>query len=203
MTDEPPIRTVRTDVVHAGANLRLVRDVQELPDGTRIPWESVVCVDAVLALPIDGDGTVYLVEQYRPQLGRRTVEVVGGGRDPDLTPEEAMRGELLEEAGIQARLVSLGTAELGASAVRCRVHLFLAHVEQVGTPEPEPFERLVGHRVRRATLAEAVDAALDGTIQDAASRLLILMAAEQLWRAGARSDLTPGHGSYPGWPGGA
>lgn len=194
MTDRPPIRIVRTDVVHEGANLRLVRDVQELPDGTRVPWESVVLVDAVLALPIDADGTVYLVEQYRPQLGRRTVEVVGGGRDPGLTPEEAMRRELLEEAGIVARLASLGTAELGASALRCRAHLFLAHVEQIGTPAPEPFERLVGHRVRHAPLVEAIDWVLDGTIQDAASRLLILLAAEQLRRAGARSDLTPGHG---------
>jgi hypothetical protein len=69
------------------------------------------------------------------------------------------------------------------------VHLFVAQVEHVGVPAPEPFEQLVGHRVRRVTLAEAVDAALNGTIQDAASRLLILMAAEQLRRAGAQADV--------------
>ncbi|MDP8921462.1 MAG: NUDIX hydrolase [Chloroflexota bacterium] len=189
MTDRPPIRIVRSDVLHEGAKLRVVRDLQELPDGTLVPWESVVYVDAVLALPIDADGTVYLVEQYRPQLGRRTIEVVGGGRDPDLTPEEAMRRELQEEAGIVARLVPLGTAELGASAIRCRAHLFLAHVEHIAAPEPEPFERLIGHVVRRAALAEAVELALDGTIQDAASRVLILMVAERVRRAGAQADV--------------
>ena len=176
-------------MLYEGAMMRVVRDHQQLPDGTVIPWESVIFVDSVLALPIDADGAVYLVEQYRPQLGRRTVEVVGGGRDPDLTPDEAMRRELLEEAGIVASLVSLGTAELGASALRCRAHLFLAWVEQLGAPDPEPFERLVGHRIRHATLAEAVDLVMDGTIRDAGSRLLILMAAEHLRRTDAQAGV--------------
>ena len=184
MTDQPPIRIVRTEVVHRSEKLRVVRDLQALPDGTVVPWESVVYPDAVMALPIDADGTVYLVEQYRPQLGRRTVEAVGGGVEAGQSPEEAARRELLEEGGIAARLTSLGTAQLGASTMRCRVHLFLAHVEQVGATELEPFERLVGHRVRRVTLDEAVDLALDGTIQDASSRLVILVVAERLRRTG-------------------
>ena len=190
VTDQQPIRIVRTDVLHESAKLRVVRDFQELPDGSLVPWESVVFVDAVVALPIDARGTVYLVEQYRPRLGRRTVEVVGGGRDPGTTSEESMRRELLEEAGITARLESLGTAELGVSTSRCRVHLFLAHVEHVGTPDPEPFERIVGHSIRRTTLDEAVDLVMDGTIRDASSRMLVLMAAEHVRRTGDQADVS-------------
>jgi len=184
MSDTPPIRIVRTDTMHEGAKLRVVVDHQQLPDGTVVAWESVVHVDAVLALPIDADGGVYLVEQYRPQLGQRTVEVVGGGREHSMTPEEAMHRELLEEAGIVATLRSLGTAQLGASTIRCRAHLFLAHVEHVQPPEPEPFERLMGHRVLHMPLAEAVELAMGGAMVDSTSRLLVLLAAEHVRRSG-------------------
>jgi 8-oxo-dGTP pyrophosphatase MutT (NUDIX family) len=182
---EPPIRVLGTETLYEGRALRLVREEQALPDGSTLPWVSVVHIDAVLALPVDAEGFAYLVEQYRPQLGRRTIEAVGGGREPSLSPDEAMRRELLEEAGVAAALVPLGTAELGASTIRCRLHLFLARVERVSEPEPEPFERMTGHRRLRVPFDEAVAMALDGRIQDASSRLAILLAREHLGRAAA------------------
>ncbi|MCC6173764.1 MAG: NUDIX hydrolase [Chloroflexi bacterium] len=196
MTDEtlaPPIRVVRSEVVHEGIKFRVVRDIQLLPDGSLVPWESVVHGDLVLALPIDRDGAVYLLRQYRPQLERDGLEAIGGGRDGAPTPEEAMHRELREEAGITAALVSLGTAELGAATARCHEHLYLALVQEIGEPALEPFEQITIRGLERVPLAEAVRLAMSGAIVDVNSRLVVLMANEHL-RTHPLATLFPGSG---------
>lgn len=184
VSEPPPIRIVRTEVVYANDRFSVVRDIQELPDGSIVPWESIVHRDSVLALPIDQERQVYLIRQFRPQVGRETLEVIGGGLAPGDTPAEGIRRELLEEAGIEARLISLGTADLGTATVRCREHLFLAVVEKLGEANPEPFELLTMRGLERMPLDRAIDLVLDGTIHDANSRMTILMAAEHIRRHG-------------------
>jgi 8-oxo-dGTP pyrophosphatase MutT (NUDIX family) len=175
--EDPPVRVVRSDTVYRAANFRVVRDVQEWPDG-RHSWESVEFGGSALVLPIDRDGYVYLVDQYRPLLGRRSLEVVGGRIDAGESPEAAARRELREEAGIEARLIALGTPELSTAAVRCREHLFVAMVESIGAAHPEPFERRTLGPTRRLRLDEAVGLVLDGEIVALATMTLILLAAE-------------------------
>jgi ADP-ribose pyrophosphatase len=182
--DQPPIRIVRTDVIHANSRFKIVRDTQELPDGSFIEWESVVHRDSVLALPVDQDRHAYVVRQFRPQMGRVTLEVIGGGLEDGYSPEEGMHRELREEAGIDARLISLGAADLGTATVRCREHLFLAVVERVGQASPEPFEQLTMVGVERLPLDRVLDLVMDGTISDANSRMTILMAVEHTRRHG-------------------
>lgn len=183
---ETPVRIVRRDVVYAGPTFRVVRDLQELDDGTQLTWESVQHGAAVLALPIDARGTVYLLEQYRPQLARFPLEVIGGRLEDGEAPEDATRRELREEAGITARLVSLGEAELGVSTVVQHQHLFLAHVETLGESEPEDFERRTIRGLRTLTLGDAVGLAMSGGVTDTTSRALILMANEHLRRPSFR-----------------
>src|SRR6188768_4230124 len=126
MSDTPPVRIVRSETVYESSRFRVVRDIQAMPDGSEHVWESVVYRETVHAVPIDTEGHVVLVRQYRPQLQRETLEVVGGGVNGDHSPAQAIHAELREEAGLTARLVSLGASQLGVSTVRCQVHFFLA-----------------------------------------------------------------------------
>lgn len=58
--------------------------------------------DAVSALVIDREGKILLVEQYRPAMGRNTLEIPAGVIDkPGLSNEEIMSEELMEEAGLE------------------------------------------------------------------------------------------------------
>jgi 8-oxo-dGTP pyrophosphatase MutT (NUDIX family) len=184
MQDVPPIRVLRSEIVYESSRFSVVRDVQLLPDGSEHLWESVVYRETVHAAPIDPDGQVYLVRQYRPQLGRETLEVVGGGVDGDHTPAEAIHRELLEEAGLTASLVPLGESQLGVSTVRCRVHFFLAQVQNVGERDLEPFEQMTMRPLERVPLEQAVELVLDGAIIDVNSRLAILLTAEHVRRQG-------------------
>lgn len=187
MTDTPPIRIVRSETAYESSRFRVVRDIQAMPDGSEHVWESVVYRETVHAVPIDAEGYVFLVRQYRPQLQRETLEVVGGGVDGGHTPVEAIHAELIEEAGLTARLVSLGTSQLGVSTVRCQVHFFLAVIETVSTRELEPFEAWTMGDLVRVPLHQAVELVMAGEVIDVNSRLAIMLAAEHVRRHGLAS----------------
>jgi 8-oxo-dGTP pyrophosphatase MutT (NUDIX family) len=184
MTDGPPIRVVHSETVYESSRFKVVRDTQAMPDGSEQIWESVIYRETVHAVPIDRDGHIFLVRQYRTQLQRETLEVVGGGVDGSHSPEQAIHAELLEEAGLTARLISLGESQLGVSTVRCRVHFFLAAIESIGERELEPFESFTMGGLERVSLEQAVEMVVGGAIIDVNSRLAIMLAAEHIRRHG-------------------
>ncbi|MFN8635445.1 MAG: NUDIX hydrolase [Chloroflexota bacterium] len=182
--DAPPVRVVQREVVHTSRAFYVRRDIQELADGSRHPWETVIFGGSARVLPIDLDGGVYLLRQYRPLIQQHSLEAVGGRLEDGEPAEEAARRELLEETGITARLIALGTAELSTSAVRCEEHLFLAVVESIGEARPDAFERQTLGPLRRISLDEAVTMVMRQEIRDLSTATLILMAAEHVRRHG-------------------
>ena len=181
--EQPPVRTIRRDTVYESGRFVVVRDHQQLPDGSVGSWESIhLRGEIVLALPIDADGSVYLVDIFRPLLGYYSLEVIGGGIEPGEAPEAAAARELLEETGIRARLTGLGMHELSTAMFPCRQHLFLAHVESFDQAQLEPFERHTIRGLRRLPLAEAVELVMRGEIRGLSSVGLILKANEYVRR---------------------
>ena len=79
--------------------IRTVDPGQE-PSGTTEPYYCLVRPNGVLAFVLDREGAVVLVEQYRPPLGRATLEMPAGSVDKGETPEAAVVREVLEETGL-------------------------------------------------------------------------------------------------------
>ena len=71
----------------------------ELPDHRQGKREIVRAPDAVAVFPIDGDGKVYLVRQYRPAVDQILLEIPAGIIDAGETKEEAAGRECREEIG--------------------------------------------------------------------------------------------------------
>ena len=72
--------------------------------------------DGVIVLAITDNDQLVLVEQFRPAIGVRTLELPAGARDTDETPEQTAARELYEETGYVCRsLTSLGVGRLMAS----------------------------------------------------------------------------------------
>ena len=69
------------------------------PSGTKEPYFCLVRPAGVLAFVLDADGNVVLVEQYRPPIGRVTLEMPAGTIDSGETPHIAVKREVLEETG--------------------------------------------------------------------------------------------------------
>ena len=148
------------------------------PDGEEGAFGVVEMTPGVSVLPVDDDGTVYLVRVYRYTLDRHCLEALAGGIEDDEDPQQAARRELREEAGIDAaELIDLGVVDQLTEVVVSPDRLFLARGLSFRKPDREETEEI--ERVA-VPLQQAVEWAYDGTITHAASVVLILKAARLL-----------------------
>ncbi len=69
------------------------------PEGHETEREIVEHADCVGIVPIDANGDIFLVKQYRKALEKDLLEIPAGGIDPGEGPDEAVRRELQEEIG--------------------------------------------------------------------------------------------------------
>lgn len=98
-------------LLHSGFVFDLVRAEFLSPEGERFQRDIVRHPGAVTVVPIDADGRIVMVRQYRPALDQFLLEIPAGKRDVvDEPPEVTAQRELGEEVGMRAgRLELLGT----------------------------------------------------------------------------------------------
>jgi 8-oxo-dGTP pyrophosphatase MutT (NUDIX family) len=102
---------------------------------------------AVGVLPIDDQGRIWLVGQYRYPLDAYSWEVPEGGCPESESPEETAHRELREETGLRAgRLELVATAHLSNSVSDELGYVFRATELTQGDDEPEGTERIIARR---------------------------------------------------------
>ncbi len=129
---------------------------------------------AVAVLPIEADGRVHLVGQWRFPLGRYSWEVPEGGVDPDEDPAAGAVRELAEETGLRCgRLIPILKLALSNSVTDEEGWCFLAIDLTPGPSAPDETE-LLTHRV--VPFMAALNAALRGEIEDSMTVACLLRA---------------------------
>jgi 8-oxo-dGTP pyrophosphatase MutT (NUDIX family) len=130
---------------------------------------------AIGVVPIDADGFIYLVGQYRYAIDEYSWEIPEGGGALLGDPLEAAKRELKEETGLVAdswkRLARIHTSN---SATNEEGFLFTAEGLTQLEAEPEDTEVL---QIKRVALSEAVEMVMRSEITDSLSVCAILMAA--------------------------
>jgi len=114
-------------------------------------FHSLRQADYVSVLAVTSDGRVPLVRQYRPALEAMTLELPGGLRDGDDSPEATAVRELAEETGLRVAAPPrlLGCLSPDTGRLENRLWCYFASIEptEILTWKPEPgVERLLVER---------------------------------------------------------
>src|SRR5207248_1606251 len=132
------------------------------PDGLPGTHGVVLLKPGVSVLALDDENRVYLTDEFHYGVGRHTIEVVSGGREPDEAPLAAARRELEEELGIVAdEWIELGSFDPFTTMLSAPAELFLARRLRFGDSRPEGTEEI---RCVMMTFEEALGMVMDGRI---------------------------------------
>lgn len=97
MSDIPKV--INSRVVYAGTLFDLNVDELDFGGGVTAQREIIRHPGAVAMVPIDADGNILMVTQYRHAAGRRLLELPAGTLETGEDPLEAVERELREEVG--------------------------------------------------------------------------------------------------------
>jgi ADP-ribose pyrophosphatase len=167
-------RVLKSRRVFEGKIARLRVDTVQLAGGRTAQREIVEHEPVVAIVPIDSDGNVVLVRQYRLATGVVLLEVPAGGVDPGETPEDAAQRELAEEIGMRAgHLERLAEFYVSPGFLTEYVYAFLATDLRDSPAEADEDEDIA---VVRMPLADAVAMVERGEFHDAKSIACLLLA---------------------------
>lgn len=104
-----PFEFISSEVLLQGRVFNIRRDTLKAPDGRETRYEIIEHGGSVVIVPVDDDGNVLFVRQYRHAAGLELLELPAGTRDGDEPYEECAAREIREETGMQAgRLQRVG-----------------------------------------------------------------------------------------------
>lgn len=92
-------KTIQPHLLYEGRVIDVYRDEVELPNGEPAIREYVAHRGGAAILPIDEDGNVYLVRQFRYPYRTELLEIPAGKLEAGEDASEAARRELEEETG--------------------------------------------------------------------------------------------------------
>jgi len=123
------------------------------------PYYRLVGPDSVICCLLDLQDRFVMVRQYRPNLEMKTLETPAGGIERGELPLEAIRREIMEEAGLQCALLPLGqTFSLMMNRTNVKDHLFFGMFPE----EIENFVPEAGIEVIRVPRQELRTLAMEG-----------------------------------------
>lgn len=150
-----------------------------LPDGrvSRQSWiDHRPCIAVV---PVDDEGRLILIRQYRPAVDKVLIEIPAGNMDREAESVEAcVQRELAEETGFKARrLVKLFEGYLTPGYCNEYMHYYLASDLFAAAAPPDEDECI---EIMTVSLDQAKQMIKDGSIEDSKTALGIYLAGDYL-----------------------
>lgn len=171
-------KTLESRSIFEGKVIKVRVDRVRLHGGQVSEREIVEHLGAVAVVPVDENGMVYLVRQYRKPLEKMLLEIPAGKLEQGEDPLECARRELTEEIGFFPGMIRKLTFYYSSPGFSNEgIHLYLAtNLIRQDTPGEEG-EFL---EVLSMPLAEALAMVMSQDIEDGKTIAGLLMAAKQM-----------------------
>jgi ADP-ribose pyrophosphatase len=149
-----------------------------MPDGRDTKVEIIEHGGSAVIIPIDGEGNMLFVRQYRHAAACELLELPAGTRDGNEPYEECAAREIREETGMEAgTLEKVGDFFLAPGYSTEFMGVFLATGLRHNPLDPDADECL---SVEKMSVKEAFEMILRGEMKDAKSLAALLLAKPHL-----------------------
>ncbi len=173
-------KTVSEEVIFEGRIIKVQKDMAELENGAAVSRELVIHSGGVCVVPIDEEGNVYLVKQFRYPFKEVLTEVPAGKLEVGEAHREAGLRELKEEIGAKCESFEyLGVMYPSVAYLTEKIHMYLATGLEFSEQDLDEDEFL---DVFKMKLEDAVNMVLNGEIKDGKTQTALLLAAKKLGR---------------------
>ena len=166
--------TISSERLYEGRILNVRKDTVRMPNGREATREVVEHSHAVCIVPVDDDGNVLFVRQYRKPTEQSILEVPAGGVEEGELSEDTVLRELQEEVGYTAdRLQHLASFWVAPGWATEYMHAYLATGLQPSKLVGDDDENI---EVVRIPLEQAVSMIQTGELNDGKSIASLLLA---------------------------
>jgi ADP-ribose pyrophosphatase len=173
-----PVPWLSRRPIHRGRVLDIGIERARLPNGVTTDLEIVRHPGAAAVVPINADGSVLLIRQYRYAAGGFLWEIPAGTLEPGEEPRVCALRELVEEAGVRAgELIDLGEVVPVPGYSTERISLFAARGLSPASQKLDRDELI--EEIRRVPAEEVARMLADGTLIDAKSCVALSRARER------------------------
>lgn len=167
------IRRLSRELIAHGAIIDYYQDTMQIPNGNVVKWDFIKHNGAAAVVPVDGEGRLIMVRQYRNALERYTLEIPAGGlQTPDEPTKDAAARELEEETGYKAGQIEL-LITIRTTVAFCneKIDIYLARNLTAGRQHLDEDEYV---QVKACTVDELTEKIYSGEIQDSKTVAAIL-----------------------------
>ena len=165
---------IHTENKHDGLIVTVMLDSVRLSNGSTAKREIVEHPGGVTVIPVDEDGNVYCVRQYRYAMGEELLETPAGKLEHGEDPLDCAKRELSEETGITAKNYTyLGKMYPSPGFCRETLYAYLATGLEQGESHPDTDELLNVEKIHIDKLYRMV---MDGELADAKTIIAVMKA---------------------------
>jgi 8-oxo-dGTP pyrophosphatase MutT (NUDIX family) len=169
---------IARETIYRGHAFNVYRDELRFPDQHTMHMDIIEHVGAVTILPVDAEGHILFVRQYRHAAGSELLELPAGTLKPGEPPASCALREIREETGFAAgKLIKLGEFFLAPGYSSEYMHVFLATELHLDPLPGDEDENII---LERIPVEEAYAIALGGGLQDGKSLAALLLARQHL-----------------------
>lgn len=165
-------KRLNRELIHKGHIIDVYTDTMEVPNGNTAKWDFISHKGAAAIVPVNKEGKIIMVKQYRNAIEQFTLEIPAGGLNPGEDMATCAARELEEETGYRSEKIE-HLFDLYTTVAFCNEKIGIFYTEDL-IPSKQSLDEDEFVEVQAYSLDELVSFIFSGKIVDAKTIAAIL-----------------------------
>jgi ADP-ribose pyrophosphatase len=165
-------KRIKREKVQNGHIIDMYKDTIELPNGNMAEWDFIQHKGAAAIVPVDKEGNIIMVRQYRNAIEKYSLEIPAGGLNPGEDMKTCAIRELEEETGYRTDSAE-HLIDLYTTVAYCNERIGIYYTNQL-IPSEQNLDDDEFVTIEKYTLEQLVQLIFEGVIDDAKTIAAIL-----------------------------